>query len=286
LNAYNVDSIAFNGQRIVQVGAPPAASFGLASAGQGCLVVQICELQNPQFTSYTSNLTKIVNAWIYGERCRANEMIVFSGVLFDAIDALQGFLNMRFMHIARTAFVGGGTLEWLSQAPNSTRTPDISVARLENVIFRDILGATGDGFRLNGGRCQMDNVLINGCGRDGIRCEEDVGFLVLNNVRCTVPNGVTVATGVGLNIQSGMKAKVNAATSAPADVLRGVGGEMKVGAGAVRTWADFLSGASGMPIRDELDYFLVAGAGGTFSNFAALASYIAGSGSRIFQTLP
>jgi hypothetical protein len=252
LNAYNIDSIAFNGLKITTV--TGGASFGLVCAGAGQAVVQMCELQNPQFAAISSNLTKTFNNWIYGARVRANGLVALVGALCENIGT-WALLNMRLLHVSRCGIFGGVTFECVAQAPGSTRFPEPTTLRIENTLFRNIVGATADGIRFNGGKAQFDSVEINGCGRDGIRCEDDVGFLRLNNVRCTVPNGVTTASGVGIRVNDGIQVWVNAATSAAGDVLTGAGGDMQVGGLAVRTWADFIDAAppSGRAQFNEFD---------------------------------
>jgi len=51
-----------------------------------------------------------------------------------------------------------------------------------------------------------------------------------------------------------MRVKVNSSTyNATTDRLQGGGGDMKVGANATRTFANFVSGADSRPVKNESD---------------------------------
>ncbi len=85
--------------------------------------------------------------------------------------------------------------------------------------------------------------------------------------------GGAANTGNGITITDGLMCQVDAVTSGAGagTQLRGTGGEMKVGTGAVRTWANFVSGADGRPALNEYDITAAAATGAT------------GTGTRLFQ---
>lgn len=280
LNANNVDSIAFNGLKVTTAG-----NFGLACTGNGFCTIQLCELQVPNFSSFNMLGNRVFAAWIYGPRTRFQGPSSLQRSLLDAVPAVNifSFAQIHFRHVvadgcgvinaARSLFPEGG----MFLVPSD-------LLFVENSLIRN---GTSHGLQFNGGRARIFNtdIYANGIASvpvgDGFRCEAGPGYAELFNVRTTgTPNG-----GAGVRVTDGLYVKVNAATSGAAagTQLRGATGEMIVGTGAPRTWADFVSGASGRPALNEFNLVAVAGVGGTFSDSGANPAYVTGTGSRLYQ---
>jgi hypothetical protein len=276
LNAINCDSIMFSGLRITTNNAPADRAHGLVIGGNGFGVAQMCELQSPSFSCVSQSITRVLRSWIKGTpRFEAN--IILANGLMDATTTnaatTTNFQNHTLLVLRRMAFEGCGPIDIGTVLPGGTFLPGdppflaaATVLSMENCLVR---GATGDGMRFHGMRGRLSQIDISGCGGDGVRIDSGAGFVELFNVRTT---GVANA-GVGVRVNDGMQAKVDAATSGAAagTQLRGAGGEMVVGDGDARTWANFVLPADGRPALNEYDITANAATGAT------------GTGSRLSQ---
>lgn len=275
LNVINADSVAFNGIKITKR-SPDDEGAGLFAQGYGEVITQLCELDSPYIATLGTFFNRILRCWIHGDPLFWGRFVVNQG-LMDGCTAnpLRGPGVPQFR---RTVFDACVTLEVADQLIQVTMPPPqapgelpttVSYFRMDNCLIRNVPGATGDGLRWHGAKGVLNRVDIYACGRDGIRCELGTGILELQNVRTSgIANG-----GTGLLVADGMWVKVNVATSAPAaggnKPLSGAT-DMTVGT-TTRTWADFVSGASGRPITNEWDISAAAPTGAT------------GSGSRVYR---
>ena len=251
VNAINVDSLTFNGIKIVNTGG--ASSVGLFVQGYGQTATNLCELQGPSFCTMGTFINRIQRSWLYGAPIFWGRYTV-TQCLMDQLTATP-FRGPATPQYRRTAFNACTTLDVSDQIVQSGIIPSaVPLLLMENIEIVGSAGATSDGLRLHGTRAILSNVDVSACGRDGIRCEAGDGYVELNNVRTTgTANGVT-ATGYGINVQDGMRVKVNSSTyNATTDRLQGGGGDMKVGANATRTFANFVSGADSRPVKNESD---------------------------------
>ncbi len=262
LNAVNCNSIAFNG---IKITTSTNDGNGLSVQGPGMCIAQLCELQSPAFFGHSPAVSRIAGNWIYGTR------VLMSGPVAFLRSLLQGLTNMNFrqndlMSIKSSVLEGCSPVKFNTVFPGSAGYPSPSNLLVEDSLIR---GGTGDGIFFSGGRAKLSGVDICGCAGDAIKASSGHGFLELLNVRTT---GAANA-GYGINITDGLHCRADSATSGAAagTQLRGNSGEMKVGAGAARTWADFVSGADGRPVRNEFDVTAAASTGAT------------GTGTRLYQ---
>lgn len=262
----NCDSIALNG---IKVTTTTALAFGLEISGYGSYSCQLCELESPWLQTTALETSRPNRCWIYGSRFRLAGAYSFQASVVDGTSGLTMTLlqfaalgpvvgNWRRLAIlgkvgatmtpimAASEFPGQGTMAGIA-----TAAPPALFTGL-NVLIRGIPGATGDGFRFHGGRAQLRDWDIQGCGRDAIRCESGSGFMNLENVRTTVANGVVTATGAGLYVTDGILCRVDTATATAAagTQLRGAVTELRVGVLPDRTWANFTGFA---PVGNEFD---------------------------------
>ena len=293
--ARNVDSLALNGLKITT---PQAGAFALEIGGNGASAIQMCELESPLLHNYAIQCNRNISNWYYGAQIRIAGSWAIAQSLFDAPTLLQfSALGPVNGHIGRSAVMGGpGVRICQSQFPGQAAVANAPATFfvMENILIANCLGAAVDGLRFHGTRGIVRNADIRNNGRDGIRCETGSGLLELFRVLSTTPNGMS-AVGYGIRMTDGMTCKVDTLTSAaaPGTELRGlaVGNNMLIGGTSVtpavtRLWTDFVALAppSGRPQFNEYDLVALAGAGGTFTNApAAVAAYVTGTGTRLFQ---
>jgi hypothetical protein len=262
LNAVNCNSIAFNGIRITT---STAGGNGLSIQGPGMCIAQLCELQNPVFFCHSPAVSRIAKNWIYGNTVLMSGPVAFLGS-FLQVSSKINFRQNDLMSISGCVLDGCPPLRFNTVFPGSDGYPSPSNLLVENSLIR---GSTGDGIFFSGGRGKLSRVDICGCAGDGIKGATGHGFLELLNVRTTGADNA----GYGINITDGLHCRVDSATSSatPGTQLRGSSGEMKVGDGASRTWADFVSPGSGRPALNEFDLRAPAPTGAT------------GTGTRLYQ---
>lgn len=261
LNAVNCNSIAFNGIKITT--STPGGN-GLSVQGPGMCTAELCELQNPVFFCNSPAVARIANNWIYGDR------VLMSGPVAFVSSLLQISTNINFrqndvMSIGSCVLDQCSTVKFNTVFPGSVGYPSPSNLLIEQSLIR---GSTGDGIFFSGGRGKVSRVDIYGCAGDGIKGASGHGFLELLNVRTTgAPNA-----GYGINITDGLHCRVDSVTSGapPGTQLRGTSGEMKVGDGAPRTWADFVAPTT-RPALNEFDLRAPGPHGAT------------GTGTRLYQ---
>jgi hypothetical protein len=265
-NAINCDSIGINGIKITST----TGNNGLAIVGNGFAAVQFCELQNAVIMTQNVDNNRLARCWFYGT-LRAAGQNTFQACFLDGLTSIilqtPGAYQFRQTILRACPTVRLGVTAWPGN-PANTQFGPVDLFQLDSAWIKNTPGVTGDGLAFYGVRARLTNVGIDGCGRDAIRCEQGPGSMDLNNVRTLVPNGVSAA-GQGLNIVDGQfNVKTNAATSGASagTQLRGTS-DMKVGALAARTWADFVTPATGRPALQEVDIGgdLVTGITGTTS---------------------
>lgn len=257
LNAINCDSIAFNGLDISTV---TVNGFGLAIDGNGLGCAQLCRLGSPAFFAISENLLRILCVWIYGRPRLGANLSIQQGLLDQT--ALLNFLAPGLVQLRKQVVDLCAPIDLIVGLPGlGAIAAPTTFLSIENSLVRRTPGATGDGVRFHGVRGRLSRVDIYGCGRDGIRADSGAGFLELLNVRTTG----AVNAGIGVNVTDGLQIKIDAATSGASGgtQLRGTGGEMKVGTGATRTWANFVSGGDGRPALNEFDVTAAAATGAT-----------------------
>jgi hypothetical protein len=267
LNAVNCNSIAFNGIKIT-TSTPGTGGRGLSVQGPGMCIAELCELQSPVFFCNSPAVARIAKNWIYGNQNQGT--VVLSGPVAFLGSLLQVSANINFrqndlMSISSCVLDQCSTIKFNTVFPGSDGYPSPSNLLVEKSLIR---GSTGDGIFFSGGRGKVSNVDIYGCAGDGIKGASGHGFLELLNVRTTgAPNA-----GYGINITDGLHCRVNSATSGapPGTQLRGTSGEMKVGDGAPRTWADFVAPGT-RPALNEFDVRAPSPNGAT------------GTGTRLYQ---
>lgn len=268
LNCRGSDTVGFSGLKVVTT---TSGGFGLAIDSCGHANVQMCELQNPAVLVQSNFFSRVIRNWIYGTINRFQGSVSFLQGLFDATSVIQ--LEGRIPLSAsfrRMAVIGCGPIDVTAQPPGVTAFPGMAaLLSIENTLVSGTPGASGDGVRFHGGRMRMSRVDVYGCGRDGVRMESGSGWAELLNVRTTG----AVNTGVGLRVLDGAQVKVDSATSGASGgtELRGTDGQMQVGSGAARDWADFVDGSDGRPTLNEYDITAAAATGAT------------GTGSRVYQ---
>lgn len=267
LNAVNCNSIAFNGIKITT----STDGNGLSVQGPGMCIASLCELQNPVFFCNSPAVARIAGNWIWGKT------VLMSGPVSFLASFLQISTNINFrqndvMSIQHCVLDQCSTVKFNTVFPGRGGIPSPSNLLIEQSLIRGTkrVGetSTGDGIFFSGGRGTVDSVDIYGCAGDGIKGASGHGFLELLNVRTTgAPNG-----GYGINITDGLHCRVNSGTSSasPGTQLRGTSGEMKVGDGAPRTWADFVAPKT-RPALNEFDLRAAAPTGAT------------GTGTRLYQ---
>jgi hypothetical protein len=274
INAINCDSISFNGLKITSTTPATPNTYGLAITGAGFAAVQFCELQNAAFLCTSIGKTRPNRVWFYGTLRIAAEASI-QACFLDTITTLQLQAAEGTYHFRQCIFSACAPIRAAVTAfpgiTAGTQFGPCDLFQLDNVLVQNTPGVTGDGVVVYGVRARLNNVGINGCGRDGVRCEIGPGSLQLDNVRTLVANGVSAA-GFGLNIIEGQwNVKPNATTSgatATASQLRGGAGDMKVGTLVARTWTNYVSGADGRPPLQEVDIggSLATGITGTTSS--------------------
>jgi hypothetical protein len=140
---------------------------------------------------------------------------------------------------------------------------------MENCLVKN---GTGAGVILHGNEGRLKNVDIQGCQGDGLVVDKGVGYLTLENVGSTLPNGAGGA-GVGLRVNDGQSVTPDAATYSSPTPLSGFGGigvnDMKVGGLAVRSWANYQL-AVPRPALSEID-----------STADLVTGFVTGTGSRV-----
>jgi hypothetical protein len=267
LRAFNTDSLSFSGLEVTNTGG--LANPGLACVGVGEIAVQMCKLQSPNVDMATRAISRLVRDWIIGTpflggycTVQAGLMDACTGGIFSIAPSLPSFRVQ--------CFDACDPIEVLSSLPGygagiPTATPFMGFL---NCIVRNTPGATGDGIRFHGSRGRFNKLDVYGCGRDGIAAT--LGSGVLELLSCGTTGAAN--TGIGVHVDDGMFVKVDAVTSAAGTPPpNGTAGQMKVGDGAARTWANFLSGADGRPVDNEYDITAAAATGAT------------GTGSRLYQ---
>jgi hypothetical protein len=250
--------------------------------GSGIAITQCCELESASFEMSDTAVSRIGRTWLTGFPAIAGNAFIVEN-LFDHCGEVFSNGIAGFTMIRRCVF---DTCEPVGKISAGAGGPLITAPALPFFAVTNTLikKGTSHGLMFNGGNGTIIDVAINECAGDGIRADLGHGVLQLENVRTSgLANG-----GEGIVTNDGMFVKADAATSAATvgsnKALTGVSGTgMKVGNGVFRTWADFVSGASGRPALDELDLVTSAGVGGTFSNAAPAAAYVKGSGSRLYQ---
>lgn len=264
LRAVNIDSIGFAGLYIKNSGGVNAP--GLVSGGQGAVWAQMCRLESPSLQSNSPALNRCVRCYITGTPSFSNFVTIQSSLCEGWLGS--PLVNLQWFLARRTVFDGCVTLEPKTFFPGSNVVGlPVSMFYLQEVAVCNTPGATGDGIRLHGSQAQLTKVDVYACGRDGIRFDLGHGWASL--IGCGT-SGADNA-GVGLRVDDGMMVKVDTTTSANANVLTGTGGDMIVGTGAARTWANFISGGGGRPALNEYDITVAASTGAT------------GTGSRVYQ---
>lgn len=264
LTCINVDSIAFNGIKITS----DDGGIGLFTDGAGIVALQRCELESPFFFGTCGFQSKLLTPYIYGyPQIGWSSFSCFQGLMDGTAGAsfctapptdLGAFRNMVFLDCDPIE-VNDTSVPFLPAQPCATPFLSISNTR--------IVRSTGDGVVFHGTNGLLQNVDIEDCVGNAITANQGSGYLKLENVRSSSPNG-----GFGIQVDDGIQIRVDAATSAPATVdnapVSGVGGDMKVGDLAARQWADFLANP---PVKNTYDITAVGAAGAT------------GTGSRVSQ---
>ncbi len=276
VNFLNCDSIGVAGIKITSAD----GGVGLNTAGPGETVMQLCSLASPNVLT----AGPLANRWL---RCHVTGAPLASGAVianqthWDECTnplASAGVTSISSLMFRQCVIQGGETFEatdtFQLTAPQPVSVPYL---RMSNVLIIDVLGAEADGFRARADSALIERVNVSGCGRDGLQLL-GTGHYDLKNCRSNGANGIDEPAGLGLRADSRADVVVDAATSAApgtdsplSGAVIGVG-DMKVGDLAVRTWADFLSGASTLPVKEELDLTVAAAPGRA-----------TGTGSRVSQ---
>ena len=262
LNAYNCDSISFSGIKIASTG----AGNGLYAAGQGMTICQLCELTSPYIATVNNGdigggVNRVVRNWVKGTLTGFTNSVLLQS-LFDA-----GVISMRAPNnfgIARSVFDGCNPIELVSIIPSTFGPAAPGFFGINQTLVRN---GPGDGIRYHGSSGRFNRVDVYGNGGHGVVANTGNGYLELNNVR----SSGALNLGAGVRVDDVQNVKVDAATSAVGAAPTGLAGDMIVGGGAARTWANFLSGADFRPIKTEYDITAAAATGAT------------GSGARLYQ---
>jgi len=255
LNAINIDSLALNGLKITK---QPLDQFGLVCIGNGFVTVQMCELEAPQFNTF-SLLTQRMNAlWIRGGdvasapsgRVRFQGPFTLQRSLIDAVSVVNLFSPVQ-AHFRWVVADGCGTINAARSifAGSGMFLVPADLFFVEQSLIRN---GTSHGLQFNGGRARIFSTDIYNNAGDGFRCSAGPGYAELLNVGTSgTPNG-----GVGVRVIDGVYVQVDLLTDttqpAAGRGLRGlaVGAEIKVGVLPNRTWFDFTTVA---PIRNQFD---------------------------------
>lgn len=161
-----------------------------------------------------------------------------------------------------------------TQLPSSLML-SLTEGLIKNSIVDGIFtGSDGSGISIPGGRLRLRNIRIDGAAANGVRVGEG-GFATLEHVTGLGNAGIGVVANDGANVR----------VKDDGTLVTGVGGDIKVGTLAVRTWVDFRAVA---PIKNEYDLstpFVVASSGVAQPPGDELTGAGSGgrSGTRLFQ---
>ncbi len=261
LNAYNIDSIAFNGLKVTIT----AGNFGLSWVGTGFCTAQLCELQAPNFSSYNMNQCHEFACWIYGARVRFQGANSLQRSLVNAVPVFNVFAPAQ-LHIRHSLVDGCGVIN-AARSIFAGAGMSLVPADLLFVEQSTIRNGTSHGIQFNGGRARLFAADIYNNAGNGLLAGSGPGYAEI--LSCGTSGADNGAAGV--RATDGLVVKVDAATSGAANPLTGATGDMIIGGGAARTWANFVSGADGRPALNEYDITLAAATGAT------------GTGTRLFQ---
>ena len=246
LNAYNIDSIAFNGLKITTL----SGNFGLSCTGLGYSSAQLCELQNPNFSSFNLLLARVFACWIYGARVRFQGPNSVQRSLLQTIPAVNVFSFVQ-LHFRLVVLDGCGIVN-AARSINPGAGMNLVPADFLHIDQCTFQNGTSIALQFNGGRARIfatDFAANNG---DAIRMLGGPGFAEVLACGSSVAN--VGAGSVGIRVTDGMYVRVDASTSTTQPTagrgLRGAAGDMKVGTLAIRPWGDFVGMA---PIKNQYD---------------------------------
>jgi hypothetical protein len=222
LNAFNVGSLGFSGQKIINSG----GDWSLYTGGCGYSVLQLCELEGPNLELGTNLINGFVRnaiktyCWITG-----NYVCVNGG--FDQCYFSSPLGNAPAKIILLNTIVDGcdpigvdmdniGSAVFPDNRPAGT-----SYLALTNTVVRNGTGGpsgTNGNVSFHGVAGHLENVDLSGGVGPGLVADKGAGYLELINVGTTgAPNGIA-----GVLVDDGLHVHVDAATSCP--VHSGTGG--------------------------------------------------------------
>lgn len=253
-NVLNVDCITVNGLKITS----NDATADLYQDGNGCIVVQMCDLQSPNITGIASqsNENRISRSFIHdGTPFIGANVIMVQGLMLTCAGGASFAVSPTQVQIRQMVFDGCDPIEPQAVLGGGAVVP-ASVAQLsiQNTLIRNGIGA---GVIMHSGQGLFSNVAFGGNVGDGVTMDLGKGFLQLAACGGTgVVNG-----GIGVNVQDGCVCQADAATTGNAAPILGTGGQTKVGNLATQTWATF----AGAPNRFDITAVAAGGATGTGS---------------------
>lgn len=256
LNVLNVDCIAINGLKITS----NDGDADLYQDGNGCIVVQMCDLQSPNIMGSTSqsNENRISRSYIHGGfPFIGGDVIYVQGLMLTCTGASFA-VSPGQVQIRQMVFDGCDPIEPQAVLGGGAIVPaTIAQLSIQNSVVRN---STGDGVIFHSGQGLISDSDFSTNAGNGINAKTGRGYLALANVGST-----TQSTGIGLVVTDGQVVQADVATSGQAKPLAGAGGQTKVGGQAAQTWAAY------------------AGAGASkFDITAVAAGGASGTGSRLF----
>jgi len=258
IQAYNCDSIAFNGIRII--GDSDSGVPGLSVGGNSMCIAQLCELGTPQIVTVNSEYTRLVRSWVYGSPFLASSGLYLNSCFMDTCTDAAFVASPASTSLDISACVFDGcdpieaTLELNTESPLA-----LGVFAISNTLIRN---GDGDGVIFHGSYGFITACDIYACAGNGVTCAQGSGFLNLGVGTGIVGSSGAANANYGIQVSDGIKVNVNAATIGASSPLNGTSAQIAVGALAPTDWATFGDGSN---LYDITAVDPVAGATGSGS---------------------